>query len=146
MSLSNTAEALEQHLIDGLNYKITPGGAAYVVGRASSTYFPSSGNDFSFSGVRSIRIPFTGEGWMDPQSAYLSFQVVNRDTTADTSTAAQRIELLSGVHSVFARVRILLGGQELESIDNYGRIVTQQLLLSPKIFVDTFCSKSLFFN
>jgi len=139
MSLSNVAEALPQTLIEPLNYKLS-GSAQYVETKSSVSYFPSSGNEFSSTGVRVIRLPLTGDGWLVPESCYLTFALTNRNQTADTPTAHQRIELLGGVHSVFGRVRVLLGGQECESLENFGRLVTQQLLLSPTEFIRNYQS------
>ena len=134
MSLSNVAEALPQTLIEPLNYKLS-GSAAYVETKSSVSFFPSSGNEFSPTGVRVIRLPLTGDGWLVPESSYLTFAITNRNETADTTSAHQRIELLGGVHSVFGRIRVLAGGTEVESLENFGRLVTQQLLLSPPEFV-----------
>ena len=139
MSLSNVAEALPQTLIEPLNYKLS-GGAAYVETKNHVSFFPSSGNEFSSTGVRVIRLPLTGDGWLVPESSYLTFALTNRNQTADTSSAHQRIEMIGGVHSVFGRVRVLLGGQECESLENYGRLVTQQLILSPPEFIRTYQS------
>ena len=90
MSLSNVAEALPQTLIEPLNYKLS-GSAQYVESKTSVSFFPSSGNEFSPTGVRVIRIPFTGDGWLVTESSYLSFAITNRNETADTSTNHQRI-------------------------------------------------------
>ena len=125
MSLANTADSLDQHLIDGLNYKLSPGGASYVSRRESQTLFPSSGNSFSSQGVRVCRIPITSSQWLDPTTAYLTFKINMLDTVGDTSTAGTRLELLGGQHAVWGRVRVLCGGQELEQLDHYPRLVTQ---------------------
>ena len=142
MSLSNVAEALPQTLIEPLNYKLS-GSAQYVESKSSVSFFPSSGNEFSPLGVRVIRLPFTGDGWLVPESSYLSFAITNRNETADDSANHQRIEFLSGVHSVFGRIRVLAGGTEVESLENFGRLVHQQLLLSPPEFVRNYQSMGM---
>ena len=48
------------------------------------------------------------------------------------------MELLGGQHAVWGRVRVLVGGQELEQLDHYPRLVTQQLKLSPQSYIENY--------
>ena len=59
------SQAVEDHLLDSLSYKLKPG-SSYVVERKNTTYW-ASGNVFGPQGVKVIRINLTSsDGWLDP--------------------------------------------------------------------------------
>ena len=51
------SQAVEDHLLDSLSYKLKPG-SSYVVERTNTTYW-ASGNVFGPQGVKVIRINLT---------------------------------------------------------------------------------------
>jgi len=70
------AAAVEDHLIDSLQFKLRPG-ASYVTSRRSVTFFPQGGNDYKPGGVRVIKINLTSDQWLDPSTVKLFFTVKN---------------------------------------------------------------------
>ena len=137
MSLETTAAALEDQLIDGLSYKLK-NGANYVQRRESSTLFPAGGNSYSNSGVRVIRIPIVSDGWLDVSTIQLQYKLTCTDSVADTGSARTRVELMSGQHAPFGRIRLLCGGQQLEDIQSYNRFYSQMLALAPESYIQNY--------
>lgn len=107
--------AVEDHLIESLQFKLPPG-ASYVVDRRYVTYFPSGGNSYSPVGVKVIKIPISGDNWLDPSSVKLFFTLTNT-----TATAGNFLKPLSGPWCFIRRWRTLCGGQVIEDIDYYHR-------------------------
>jgi hypothetical protein len=111
------ANGIEDKLIEGLSFKLTPG-ASYVVDRRSVTFHPQGSNKYQPStGSKLIRILLTGEGWLDPSTFRIMFDVRNNSADAD-----EELHVLGGPHCFFRRMRILTGGTLVEDIDNYHRI------------------------
>ena len=73
-------QAVEDHLIDGLSYKMQPG-SSYVVERKNTTCW-ASGNVFGNNSVKVMRLQLTGDTWLDPTTIQIAFDVLNNDTTA----------------------------------------------------------------
>ena len=117
MALEETANSIEDHLIEGLSFKLKPG-ASYVQSRRSVSFFPQGGNSYSSTGVKVIKISLTGaQGeWLDPSTLSVMFTVNNRSTVADTLML-----FLSGPWCCFRRMRVICGGTTIEDIDNYAR-------------------------
>ena len=62
------AQSVEDSLIEGLSYKLSPG-ASYVSNRRSVSFFPSGSDTYSpSSGVKVIRLKVNGTDWLDPSS------------------------------------------------------------------------------
>ena len=59
MALEETANSIEDHLIEGLSFKLKPG-ASYVQSRRSVSFFPQGGNSYSSTGVKVIKVALTG--------------------------------------------------------------------------------------
>lgn len=111
------ANSVEDRLIDGLSFKLDKG-ASYITDRRSVTFHPQGSNVYTTSsGTRLIKINLTGDGWVDPSTVRVMFNVQN-----DETDAAKRLRPLSGPHSFFRRLRVLCGGQVVEDIDNYNRV------------------------
>ena len=71
------ANGVEDKLIDGLSFKMSPG-ASYVVDRRSVTYHPQGSNIYkSVGGTKLIRILLTGNNWLDPSTFRIMFDVRN---------------------------------------------------------------------
>ena len=71
--MEHYANSVEDHLIDGLKYKLEPG-ASYVQSRRQVTWYPSGSAIYSpTSGTRLIRVNINSTGeWLDPQSVRFS--------------------------------------------------------------------------
>ena len=80
-TMEETASSIEDHLLEGLSFKLKPG-ASYVQSRRSVSFFPQGGNSYSSTGVRVIRISLTGaQGeWLDPATLAVMYTVNNRAT------------------------------------------------------------------
>ena len=110
------ANGVEDKLIDGLSFKMTPG-ASYVVDRRSVTYHPQGSNIYMpGQGTKLIRILLTGDNWLDPSTFRVMFTLNNLDTTV------KKLRPLGGPWSFFRRMRILCAGQLVEDIMDYNRI------------------------
>ena len=113
--MESHAQATEDYLIDGLSFKLAPG-ASYVTNRRSVTFYPQGGNSYSPTGVKVIRIALTGEGWLDPSTLRVMFDLNNLDTVA-----SHTLKTIGGPWSFFRRMRLMAGGTVIEDIDNYSR-------------------------
>jgi hypothetical protein len=75
-SISNNAEDL---LVDSLSFKL-PGSGQYVTDRRSVTFHTEGANSYSaLNGTRVLKFRLNGEGWLDPSTVRLMFDVVNTD-------------------------------------------------------------------
>jgi hypothetical protein len=111
------ANGIEDKLIDGLSFKLSPG-ASYVVDRRSVTYHPQGSNIYKVgAGTKLIRILLTGDNWLDPSTLRVMFTLNN-----DDSGIGKSLRPIGGPWSFFRRMRILAAGQLVEDIDNYNRI------------------------
>lgn len=124
--MEHHAQSVEDHLIEGLSFKLRPG-SSYVTSRRNSTYWPSGSNVYSPQGTKVIRIPLTGDTWLDPTTVKLSFDLVN-----NAGNVAQRLYPIGGAHVFFRRLRIMAGGALIEDIDEFGRLSQMFNLLQPK--------------
>ena len=118
--LESSLAAAEIAPLAGLQFKL-PQIASYVTSRTELYYVPS-GNDFAPSGVRTLRINCSGNGFADLSTAMLEFDLTNISTTH----ALQPLSANGG--SFFAELRVMLGGIEAERIGgaggcSYGRIM-----------------------
>ena len=121
------ANSVEDYLIEGLSFKLSPG-ASYVTDRRSVSYFVAGSNAYqSGSGARVIRINLTGEGWLDPSTVRLVYTLVNTD-----GTEAKLLRPLSGAWSFFRRARCLVGGAIIDDIDYYNRVHEMLHVLTSK--------------
>ena len=117
------ANAVEDFLIEGLSFKLSPG-ASYVTNRRSVSYFPSGSDTYSpSSGVKVIKLKLNGSDWLDPSTVKLMYTLNNKDATNDLS-------ILDGPHSFFRRARIICGGQIVEDIDDYNRVHQMMTVLT----------------
>ena len=78
MSLEATTNAIEDHLIDAISFKLAPG-ASYVTDRRSVSFFPQGSNIYKpQTGTKVIKIALTGTGeWLDPSTLQLQFKLEN---------------------------------------------------------------------
>ena len=115
--MEEVSNSVEDHLIEGLSFKLRPG-ASYVQSRRSVSFFPQGGNDYSSNGVKVIKISLTGSQgeWLDPSTLAIHYVVNNANAGAQ-----RQVRFLSGPWSIFRRMRVICGGTVIEDIDNYAR-------------------------
>jgi len=118
MALEETANSIEDHLIDGLSFKLKPG-ASYVQSRRSVSFFPQGGNHYSSTGVKVIKISLTGSQgeWLDPSTLAVHYTINNTATES-----GKLLHFLSGPWCVFRRMRVICGGTIIEDVDQYARV------------------------
>ena len=113
--LETVSNSIEDQLIHGLSYKLDAT-ASYITERESSTYFAMGGNSYApNSGTKVIQLVLNGEGWLDPQTVKLQFDVQNLN-------GALHLRTLSGGWSLFRRLRVLCQGQLIEDRDFYNHV------------------------
>ena len=113
------ANSVEDRLIDGLSFKLEKG-ASYITDRRSVTFHPMGSNVYTpGAGTRLIKINLTGDGWLDPSTLRIMFNLQNDD--ADP-ILLKNLRPLGSPHAFFRRLRVLCGGQVVEDIDNYNRV------------------------
>ena len=128
--MESHAQATEDYLIEGLSFKLAPG-ASYVTNRRSVSFYPQGGNSYASNGVKVIRIALTGEGWLDPSTIRVMFDL-NKNTTNTDPTQAKELRPVGGPWSFFRRMRLMAGGTVIEDVDNYARTHQQfHTLVSP---------------
>ena len=114
------ANSVDDKLIEGLSFKLSPG-ASYVNERKSVTFHPSGSNIYSTNGTKLIKMMLTGDGWLDPSTFRIAFDLVNM-ASGSTPPAPQKIlRPLGGPWTFFRRMRVLCGGTIVEDVDNYNR-------------------------
>ena len=112
------ANSVEDKLIDGLSFKLAPG-ASYVQDRKSVTYHPQGSNVYSpAGGTKLIKMLITGEGWVDPSTFRIMFDLQNNEA----SPSVKQLRPIGGPWCFFRRLRILMGGTVVEDITEYNRI------------------------
>ena len=115
--MEHYANSVEDHLIDGLKYKLEPG-ASYVQSRRQVTWYPSGSAIYSpTSGTRLIRVNINSTGeWLDPQSVRFSFKLNNTD-----GSHSHLLRTICEPFAFFTRLRCLIGNVVAEDIVDYGR-------------------------
>ena len=115
--MEHYANSVEDHLIDGLKFKLEPG-ASYVQSRRNVSWFPSGSAIYSpTSGTRLIRVNINSTGeWLDPCSVRFSFKLNNTDTTD-----GHKLRTIGDPFAFFNRLRILVGSVVCEDIVDYSR-------------------------
>ena len=125
MSLEATTNAIEDHLIDSISFKLAPG-ASYVTDRRSVSFFPQGSNIYKpQSGTKVIKIALTGMGeWLDPSTLQLQFKLKNDENKG--------LYVVGQPHTFFRRARLMCGGTVVEDIDPYNRVHEMLSVLSGK--------------
>jgi hypothetical protein len=110
------ANAIEDFLIDSLNFKLSPT-ASYVTERKALCIIAIGGLDYQpTGGTRLIRIPISdSQGWLDPSTVRIVYTLVNNDATYKLCTVA-------GPWTAFRRARCLYNSVVCEDLDFYGRV------------------------
>ena len=109
--------ALEDQLIDPLSFRLTKT-ASYITKRRSCTYHPQGSNIYHpTTGTKLIKILLSGTDWLDPSTFRIMFDLNNDDGGGN-----HNLYPVGGPWGFFSRMRILVGGQVIEDIDNYNRV------------------------
>ena len=112
-TITNGAEDV---LIDALSYKLG-NSASYINDRKSVTFWPSGSNIYKpESGTKVIKFQLNSEGWLDPSTVRINFNLVNNDIVVPPN-ALKYVRPLQGAHSFFRRMRISAGGALVEDFD-----------------------------
>ena len=97
-----TTSAVEDSLIQSLDFKIKPG-ASYITGRRNCSFFATGGNIYSpENGVRVLRFSLaSSDGWLDPSSVRIMYTLKNEDPVF-----GKFLRPVSGPATFFRRLRI----------------------------------------
>ena len=105
------AASSDDQLIDGLSFKLG-NSASYITDRKSVTFWPSGSNIYkTSSGTKVIKFQLNSDGWCDPSTVRIMFNLVNN------GTALKMLRPLQGAYSFFRRLRVSAGGALLEDFD-----------------------------
>ena len=131
-SITNNAEDL---LVDSLSFKL-PGSGQYVVDRRSCTFHTEGSNVYSSrNGTRVIKFRLNGEGWLDPFTVRMMFDIVS-DEPLDEKT----LKPIGHCHGFFRRLRVSVRGQIIEDIQDYNRVHHMfNLLQGPQVRLNEEC-------
>ena len=89
-----------------------------MVDRRSCTFHTEGSNSYSASnGTRVLNFRLSGEGWLDPSTVRLMFDVKHTDSD-DTKT----VKPIGYCHGFFRRLRISVRGQINEDIQDLNRV------------------------
>ena len=131
-SIKNNTEDL---LIDSLSFKL-PGSGQYVTDRRSCTFHTEGSNSYSASnGTRVLKFRINGEGWLDPSTVRIMFNVINTDP--DTN---KTLKPIGYCHGFFRRLRLSVRGQIIEDIQDFNRVSHMfSLFESPQTRLNDMC-------
>ena len=101
----------EDTVLSSLDFSLPPS-TSYVQQRRLVSYYPSGASTFSPAGVKVCRYNINGD-WLDPASMRIYGKIAN--------TGAGVLQLASGSHCLFSRIRLFIGGTLCEDLDFYGR-------------------------
>lgn len=111
-TMDTIVNASDDVLIDALSFKLG-NSASYITDRKSVTFWPSGSNIYkTASGTKVIKFQLNGEGWLDPSTVRINFNLVNND-----ADAAKFVRPLQGGHSFFRRLRVSANGALVEDFD-----------------------------
>lgn len=116
----------------------SPPSVSYVTDRRSVTFSPQGGNQYTVpNGVKVIKINLNGDQWLDPSTVTLFYDITNNTELADNPVASPPV-LISKLQSLVAgawvfsrRMRVIVGGQIVEDIDNYNRLHVMFHMVKP---------------
>ena len=117
--MEQVTNAVNDELMQSLDYKMRTSNASYVVARKDIQYYPSSLSTITPTTSRVARIPLTsGTDFIDPESIKIAFRFVNNDATNDfhplmghPACLIKRIQLL--LCFAFAAQKLYLARLEL---------------------------------
>ena len=118
-SITNSSE---DTLVNSLSFKL-PGTGSYVTERKSVTFHPEGSGSYSAtSGTRVIKFRLSSDGWLDPSTFRIMFNVVNDDRTVVAGVGTKKLRPLGDVYAFFSRMRISIRGIIIEDISDFNRV------------------------
>jgi hypothetical protein len=120
--LAILAGSTSDKLHEGLDFSAGKYTANYILDLKEATFHPQSGGVFSNQGIRTIRFSLDGSGFLSGETVRLAFSLRNHGTGALQPICATPA-------SLFDRVRVLMGGVEVEDITYHSRFAQQEELL-----------------
>ena len=103
--------------MDSLYFNL-PGSGQYVVDRRSCTFHTDGGKSYSAnSGTRVLKFRLNGEGWLDPSTVRIMFDVRNTD-----QSMLKTLKPLGYCHGFLRRLRLSVRGQIIEDIQDFNRV------------------------
>ena len=79
--METVSNSIEDKLLDGLSYKLDAT-ASYITDRKSCTFWAMGSNIYApNAGTKVIKMVLNGEGWLDPATVKIQFDVHNLDGT-----------------------------------------------------------------
>lgn len=117
---------VEDHLVNPLDYKLSKG-SSYITGRRSCTFFTQGGNDYSPSGVRTLKFACASDGWLDPESVRIQYKLSNTDAT-------KVLQPLGGPAVFFRRLRVTCGGVLIHDCNEFDRLSNMMEILTTDEF------------
>ncbi len=119
--------AHDSTLLEALDFRPGGGAADYIIQRKDVALSAQSGNRFESTGQRQLKFSLSTEGWIEPSSIRLAFQLNN------LSALHPLVPLATPMAACFQRARLLSGGQVLEDISDLGRTLMLWETLSPAL-------------
>ena len=110
---AHITSGIEDHLIDGLQFKAASGTAQYVLNSRCVRYFAESGNRFDANSSRVIRFRLADHCFLEPASVRLQMTINNLSTTTDLTPVAQPL-------AMFRRARLFMASQLVEDWTELG--------------------------
>ena len=108
-TMDTIVNASDDVLIDALSFKLG-NSASYITDRKSVTFWPSGSNIYkSNTGTKVIKFQLNSDGWLDPSTVRINFDLVNTDSTS-VQPNVKTVRPLQGGHSFFRRLRISANG------------------------------------
>ena len=115
-SMEQVTAAVNDELVQSLDYKLQSSNVNYVQSRADVVYYPSSLSVFTPTTSRVCRIPLTsGQSFVDGESVKLGFTVRNNSDTATLQLASPDPSCL------IDRIEVFANGTRIEDISYYNR-------------------------
>ena len=76
--METVSNSIEDKLLDGLSYKLDAT-ASYITDRKSCTFWAVGSNVYApNAGTKVIKLVLNGEGWLDPSTVKIQFDLVNK--------------------------------------------------------------------
>ena len=117
MCVASNKTNTEDSLVDSLSFKLS-GSGQYAVGRRSSTFETDGGNSQSCSsGTRVLKFRLNCEGWLDPSTVRVMFDVASTDPDI-----TKTLKSLGYCHGFFKRLRLSVRGQIIQELSEFNRM------------------------
>jgi hypothetical protein len=122
--LSIIAGTTQDSLHQGLDFSPAKATANYILNRLESTVHPQSGGVYSTSSLKVLRFSLgdASNAFLCGETVRLAFYLRNNGSTA-------LLPICATPASLFDRVRVLMGGVEVEDISYHSRYAQQQEML-----------------